>query len=95
MPSFRREIKPLDILQPLFVQPNKTNARIIKQDGAFIINGLSKTAKEAEFKLKAIRHASITVTNRERILTELKALGVHEASLFPEVDKVAKYLMGK
>lgn len=95
MPSFKREIKPLDILQPLFVQPNKTNARIIKQDGAFIINGLSKTAREAELKLEAIRHASIIITNQKGILVELEALGIHEASLFPEVDKVAQYLKSR
>lgn len=92
LPSFKREIKPIDILQPLFVQPNKTNGRILKQDGAFIINGLSKDADEAKNKLLAIKHTSIKVKNQEKILKELSVMGINEASLFPEVDKVANYL---
>lgn len=92
LPSFKRELKPLDLLQPLFVQPNKTNGRILKQDGAFIINGLSSNKNEAKVKLKNLTHTSIKIHNQQKVLEELKSLGIHEASLFPEVDKVAQYL---
>jgi len=92
LPSFKREIKPLDLLHPLFVQPNKTNGRILKQDGAFIINGLSSNGNEAKEKLRTLTHASIKIYNQKGILEELKSLGINEASLFPEVDKVAQYL---
>lgn len=92
LPSFKRELKPLDLLQPLFVQPNKTNGRIIKQDGAFIINGLSFDSYEAKEKLKNLTHTSIKICNQKGILEELSSIGIHEASLFPEVDKVAHYL---
>lgn len=92
LPSFKRELKPIDLLQPLFVQPNKTNGRILKQDGAFIINGLSKDSNEATEKLKNLSHINIKINNQNYILKELASLGIHEASLFPEVDKVAQYL---
>lgn len=92
LPSFKREIRPIDLLQPLFVQPNKTNGRILKQDGAFIINGLSNNSNEATEKLKNLSHKSIKIKNQNFILKELASLGIHEASLFPEVDKVAQYL---
>lgn len=92
LPSFKRELKPIDLLQPLFVQPNKTNGRILKQDGAFIINGLSDDSNEATEKLKNLSHISIKIHNQNSILKELASLGIHEASLFPEVDKVAQYL---
>lgn len=91
-PSFKREIKPIDILQPIFVQPNKTNNRIIKQDGAFILSGLSKNETQAEEKIKMLNHVVIGIRNREVILKELEQLGIHQASLFPEIDKVANYL---
>lgn len=87
-----REIKPIDILQPIFVQPNKTNNRIIKQDGAFILSGLSKNETQAEEKIKMLNHVVIGIRNREVILKELEQLGIHQASLFPEIDKVANYL---
>ncbi len=90
--SFKREIDPIDLLQPLFIQPNKTNGRIIKQDGAFIINGLSKDRQEAEQKLDALTYTRIYIKNQSKILKELEMLGIHEASLFPEVDKMADYL---
>ena len=90
--SFKREIDPIDLLQPLFVQPNKTNGRIIKQDGAFIINGLSKDRYEAKDKLDTMAYEIIYVHNQQSVLRELDLLGINEASLFPEVDKMAEYL---
>lgn len=97
MPSFQRDIVPLDLLQPLFVQPKKMNDRIIKQDGAFILSGLSANEEEARLKIDSISSERICVkeSDKESILKELEVLGIHEASLFPEVDKVAAYLKQK
>lgn len=92
LPSFKRELKPIDLLMPIFVQPNKTNGRIIKQDGAFIISGLSKNAYDAEGKLKATEYCRISIKNKDTILRELSMIGINEATLFPEVDKVAHFL---
>ena len=94
-PAFKRELVPLDLLQPLFVQPNKGNKRILKQDGAFILSGLSRNEDEAEEKIKKIWRVEINANNQETILKELEGLGIHEAVLFPEVDKVANYLKGQ
>ncbi len=91
-PSFKREIKPIDLLRPLIVQPNKSNGRILKQDGAFILSGLSNNEREAYDKIGNISCKILTIRNQESILEELEQLGIHEASLFPEVDKVANYL---
>ena len=92
LPSFKREIKPIDILKPIFVQPNKTNGRILKQEGAFILNGLSQNRDEAKDKLEVLVYSRIKVRNQSRILKELEELGINESTLFPEVDKVADYL---
>lgn len=91
-PAFKREIRPLDLLQPIFVQPNKTNMRIAKQDGAFILCGLSKDSDDAKNKVEMIVCKEIRIKNQTRILKELDVLGINEASLFPELDKVAHYL---
>lgn len=92
VPAFKREIKPIDLLQPLFVQPNKANGRILKQDGAFILSGLSENPIKAQEKLEAISYTALSIKNQQNILRELEQLEIHEASLFPEVDKVANYL---
>ena len=91
-PSFKRQLDPIDILKPLFVQPNKTNGRILKQDGAFIISGLSNNPSEATEKLDYLTCEQYMITNKNIILKELNQLGINEATLFPEVDKVAEYL---
>lgn len=92
LPSFKREIIPIDLLQPLFIQPNKSNGRILKQDGAFILSGLSNNYNEALRKIESISYREILIGNQENILMELEQIGIHEAALFPEVDKVANYL---
>lgn len=92
VPSFKREMEPMDLLKPIVVQPKRMNDRILKQDGAFIINGLCDVAWEITFRLQTMVDEVLTVENKEQILKELDSIGINEASLFPEVDKVAGYL---
>ena len=92
VPSFKREMEPMDLLKPIVVQPKRMNDRILKQDGAFIINGLCDVAEEITFRLKTMVDEVLKVENKEQILKELDSIGINEASLFPEVDKVAGYL---
>ncbi len=92
IPSFKRIIKPRDLLMSYFVQPNKTNDRIVKQDGAFILCGLSKDQEEAESKINALAYDRIIIKNKKAILNELESLGINKATLFPEIDMVAEYL---
>lgn len=94
-PAFKREIRPLDLLQPIFVQPNKTNLRITKQDGLFILTGLSKDADDVKGKIEMNVYREILIQNQQGILKELDMLGINEATLFPELDKVAHYLKTK
>ena len=95
VPAFKREIKAVDLIKPIFVKPSKANARILKQDGAFIISGLCYDREEAENRIRAMCGGVIKIQNREQILDELDGIGINEASLFPEVDKVAGYLKEK
>lgn len=94
---FLRKIVPFDILKPIFIQPEKDNARIIKQDGAFILSGLSKSSDEAKKKLKFLERTEIIVkeSSKKIILDELDLVGINKATLFPEIDKVAEYLKDK
>ena len=95
VPSFEKKMRPVDLLSPFFVQPLKMNARILKQDGAFIINGLSKSPEDAIQKLEYLVTTRIRVHNQDFILKELDNIGINESTLFPEVDKVANYLKDK
>ena len=94
-PSFKREMSPFDLIAPKVVKPNKNNSRIIKQDGAFIINGLSYNEEEAGYRIRLIPNEILIIRNKETILDELDKIGINEANLFPEMDKVADYLKKK
>lgn len=91
-PSFEKKIDPVDLLSSYFVQPLKLNSRILKQDGAFIINGLNLDCEEVEQKIRDMVFQVIKIKDQHKILAELDRLGINEATLFPEVDKVASYL---
>ena len=95
--AFEREIVPLDLLKPIFVQTNKDNPRILKQDGAFVICGLDFNETDSNFKLKkhVIKEIIIPLNAKKAILEELEQICISQATLFPEVDKVADYLRKK
>ena len=92
LPSFTRSIVPIDLVRPAFVKPIKTNRRLDKQDGAFIISGLCNTQDEVTYKLESLSQISIIVEDKERMVSELDIMGINEATLFPEIDRVSKYL---
>lgn len=92
--AFEREIVPYDMLKPQFVKPNKDNPRILKQDGAFIACGLSLDDRECDMKIRKclLREIAIDAESKKHILESLEQIGINEATLFPEVDKIANYL---
>lgn len=93
-PAFERNINPLDLLTPFFVQPICNNQRIAKQSGAFIICGLNKNASDARNLLNelVVKEIVIEPQYKKAILNDLDRLGVNKAALFPEIDNVAEYL---
>lgn len=95
VPAFKREIRPQDLITPVIVKPLLSNDRIVKQDGAFIVSGLWLDKEGAKNSISNMCGYIIEVENKEEILMELDAVGINEASLFPEVDKVAGYLYEK
>lgn len=93
--AFQPRIVLGDILNPLFVQPNMTNPRIVNQQGAFLLSGLSKNEKEAEEKIKsrmAKTNLIIPASKKDIILDELDAIGINQATIYPNLDKIAGYL---
>lgn len=72
----------------LCVLPKLNNDRIIRQNGAFFIFGIGDIKeKPAEFSDQPIK-IRIRGNSKKQILRELQLLGVSEATLFPETDKI-------
>lgn len=72
--------------------PKLNNERIIRQQGAFFIFGMG-TNKDIPAKiLDQPTKIIIKADAKKNILKELELLGIDEASLFPETDKVMKQI---
>ncbi len=95
--AFEREIVPLDILRPVFVQANQDNPRILKQDGAFIMSALDLNENDSDNKIRkhVIKEIIIPANCKEHIMRELDEICIHKAALFPELDTVSQYLRNK
>ena len=85
-PFFRRDIDPADLLKPLFVSPYG------KQDKAYIISGLCVNEKEATGRLGAMNVGCYTVSDRQKLLSELELLGFDGARFCKDGSDAAKYL---
>jgi hypothetical protein len=89
-PAFEHIICPEDLLSNFFCIPRKNNVRIIRQDGAFIVFGLTEAVPMPPIE-------KIFVKNDEKgaIFNELKSLGITQPTLFPELYQVAEYVKRK
>lgn len=93
--SFQRRIKFGDLLTPLLVQPNMINPRIMNQQGVFLLSGITFNDDDAENKIKAHMsqtHITIPANRKASILKELDSIGVNQATIYPNLDKIAGYL---
>lgn len=86
---FDNIVNPNDLLGNYFIIPKKDNPRIIRQNGAFIIFGLNGIM---ELKDVAMGKVRISKEGKQKILRELKYLGISKATLHPELYKMAEYI---
>lgn len=95
-PYFKEQILVKDMGRVLCVKPKLNNQRIIRQDGAFFLFGMSGRKENyaelpEEYKYKSTRFI-IPKESKQSLLEDLETLGITPAKLFPEIDCVAKYI---
>jgi DNA-binding MarR family transcriptional regulator len=93
-PHFEPVIRPDDLRKVVCVKPLLDNPRIIRQEGAFLLFGIDKTKdKPAEMEGKTvIRRLRINKDKKKELLMQLESLGISDATLFPEIEKVAGHI---
>jgi len=97
-PAFRDGIEKDDILKCVAVLSLKNNNRIIKQDGAFILCGLSD---KTQYNINNLRYTYkkrkqiYLIKNKAKLKKQLDTYSINHATLFPEIDDVAKYIKEK
>lgn len=97
---FQSIIDPKDIERVVAVKVKQSNNRIIKQSGAFLIFGINGIKSQPatipnewilNLDLKGVDF-NIDNESKDTILKELEAVGINEATLFPELENQAKFL---
>ena len=95
-PAFQAEVQRNDILSNFIVYALKNNGRIVKQDGAFILCGLSPAGSMEGFRYREHgKKVVVLLDKKKQILDQLETFSINRASLFPEVECVAEYLKNK
>lgn len=90
--NFLNKIEASDLVLPVYVKPKMSNKRIIAQSGAFMLYGSrGRLGKRREPLVKSER-VWIDESDKAEIREHLQLLGIHESSLFPEIDKTAKFI---
>lgn len=99
-PAFLDIINKNDLAEAVFVLPEKKNQRIIKQAGAFIICGLFDESDNPIHKFRCKRESKLQVylipaKAKKRVMKQLDMFSITKATLFPEIEEVAKYIKEK
>jgi len=96
-PYFKDIIKKEHMQKVVFVKPLLNNARIIKQDGAFLLFGINQQKREcAEIPENYILQTiPIDKNSKKTIMKNLEILGISKDKIYPEMDTTASYLKEK
>lgn len=96
-PAFTPNIRKNDVLNNCIVYALKNNNRIIKQDGAFILCGLSAESGSLEnYRYKSNGKRVIALIDKKKtILEELQTFSINRSTLFPEIESVSCFLKEK
>lgn len=97
-PAFENIINPDDLLSNFFLNPQKTNPRIIRQSGAFIIWGLKISEMQINSQYDDNVNSDVSYriiidrNYKQDIINQLSCFGISKATLHPELYKVAEYI---
>ena len=94
-PHFQDLINKNDIESVFCVLPKLENPRIQKQAGAFFIYGVKGDNKKIAPLASAPKRIIISSKGKKYILKELSALGINNATLFPDIDNILKTIKEK
>lgn len=97
-PYFESNILRNDIESVVCVKPKLDNPRVIRQDGAFLLFGISaRKAESATVRSELIASKDdsriiVLPAEKAKVLQQLDALGINQGSIYPEVQQVAEFI---
>lgn len=92
-PSFEKMIRPLDLINPLFVAGAENNQRIINQSGSFIIFGLD----DYEIQKDEVQLCNIIIpaSDKRKMLEQLSALNINQGTIYPDIQHKVGNIIGQ
>lgn len=97
-PYFEPSILRAHLESVVCVKPKLDNARVIKQDGAFLLFGMNGRKTEPAsvpmgyLAAAASKRLLVGPSKKGFIRKQLEMLGLTQATIFPEIDKVAEFI---
>ncbi|MFW2341552.1 FRG domain-containing protein [Brevundimonas sp.] len=77
------------------VKPRLSNRRILAQQGAFVLFGLTPKLDDSnDHGIRVIR-TLVPGYNKAHLRVALDRIGINEATLFPEIDRAARYVFSQ
>ncbi|MDG6093723.1 FRG domain-containing protein [Acetobacter sp. AN02] len=92
--GFLDEIEPSDLDSIVLVKPKQNNKRILAQAGAFFAFGLDEEIKSNSLDKIKVEHIVIPAGAKGDLLKELDKLGINEKTMFPDIERAARYITG-
>jgi FRG domain len=94
--AFEPKIDPKDLRKIVFCYAKLNNPRIIHQQGAFLVFGIVESILKIKKDLGVeIIETRVSAKSKQKILRELKNLGIDKQSLFPSIENSAENIKGK
>jgi hypothetical protein len=90
--SFERKITWNGLNGIYLVKPKQNNKRILAQDGAFFIFGLTTKLMDDNEQKIVVDRMTIPASAKSGILKDLDKLAFNEKTMFPELDRTAHYI---
>ena len=94
-PYFKDRIDKKDLQTVLCVKPKMNSRRLLAQSGAFLIFGMADSLDKNPIEGIEFDRIGIDGKFKEKILRELEHVGIHEGSMFPEIETKARYIRSK
>lgn len=92
--GFEFGIEPSDLDDVLLVKPKQNNKRILAQSGAFFVFGLTEELEDPNALGVKIDRITIAAAAKKDIRDQLDKLAINEKTLFPEIERAARYIAG-
>lgn len=92
--GFLSEIEPFDLEDIILVKPKQNNKRILAQSGAFFVFGVADEIKDNNGDGINVERINVDAASKSDIRAQLDKLGINEKTLFPEIERAARYITG-